>query len=93
MSDFWLLFIFAIICICIAYCLGYQMGFGKGIKHKYYEGIFETADRNWILKFKPDPYKNKYTLELTTNDWNRANNEYLLWCKRLQEDDDDDEKA
>lgn len=99
MSDFWLLFIFSIICILIAYGLGYQIGFGKGRKDKYYQLLFERADKyylitsekvdkDWILKFKPDPYRNKYTLELTTNDWNKANKEYTYWCNRLQEDKD-----
>lgn len=96
MSDFWMLFIVAVICIIIAYGLGYQMGFGKGRKDKYYQLLleradkyylitYEKADKDWILKFKPDPYIDRYTLELTTYDWNRANNEYTYWCKRLQE--------
>ena len=50
MSDFWLLFIFAIICICVAYGLGYQIGFGKGIKHKYYETLLEQAEKIMEVK-------------------------------------------
>ncbi len=50
MSDFWLLFIFAIICICIAYGFGYQVGFGKGIKHKYYEALLEQAEKIMEVK-------------------------------------------
>lgn len=50
MSDFWLLFIFAIICIIIAYGLGFQIGFSKGIKHKYYEALLEQADKLMEVK-------------------------------------------
>lgn len=50
MSNFWMLFIVAIICIIIAYGLGFQIGFSKGIKHKYYEALLERAEKLMEVK-------------------------------------------
>ncbi len=50
MSDFWLLFCFSIISIIIAYGFGYQVGFHRGYKHRYYEDLLEHA--NNIMEVK-----------------------------------------
>lgn len=44
MSDFWMLFIAAILSIIAAYGLGFQVGYHRGYKHRCYEEIFEHAE-------------------------------------------------
>lgn len=50
MSDLAWIIIAGIICICIAYGFGYQVGYHRGYKHKYYEDLLEHA--NNIMEVK-----------------------------------------
>ena len=47
-----MLFIAAIICICIAYGLGFQVGYRKGAKDDYYQRLIDRA--NHVLTYKRD---------------------------------------
>lgn len=50
MSNFWMLFIAAILSIIAAYGLGFHVGFDRGVRHKYYEDLLEHV--NNIMEVK-----------------------------------------
>lgn len=52
MSDFWMLFIAAILSIIAAYGLGFHVGFDRGVKHRYYEDLIDTANK--LMEVKED---------------------------------------
>ena len=54
MSDFWILFIAAILSIIAAYGLGFQVGYHRGYRHKYYEDLLEHANNITEVKTNGD---------------------------------------
>ena len=54
MSDFWMLFIFAIICILIAYGLGCQIGYKRGEADGKYRAIMQYIEMKAKLQSKGD---------------------------------------
>lgn len=56
MSDFWLLFIVAVLCIIIAYGLGVQIGYKRGVADGKYRAIMQYIEMKAKLQTKEDEH-------------------------------------
>lgn len=52
MSDFWMLFIASILCICIAYGLGVQVGYKRGCRDTALDHAIKSAEEKARKKYE-----------------------------------------
>ena len=54
MSDFWMLFIAAVLCIILAYLWGLQFGYKRGLADGKYKAIMQYIEMKAKLQIKED---------------------------------------